>query len=491
MKEIVKNICEKYSSRTVLVQGRGAKRRECTYSELYEMICAAVKWLGSKGICGEKICVAGRNSIEYAVLFFAVQISGNTLIPLSERYSREDIRYITENSGCGVVIADDSMEDFFTAESGYDLIGTEELVQAYEDHRCGDMESTKSDISMIVYTSGTSGSMNGVMLSMKNITDSFTAFAKVCRISGKVIFSLPVNHLYAWGANFFLPFSNGLEMTIAADTKEFFRLLMVLSPEYIFTVPMELEMFMKMIRKDIGRYSLGSSYEGSLEEKREHYRKAYAFLGNNIKKLYTAGAVLDGKLASQFYDVGLALGNIYGSTECSPFVSYCDDPYDGSIGEPVECCELKVEDNELLVRGSNVMSGYYGLSEKTAEVITDGWYHTGDIISFTEKGRMVVTGRKRNIIVLSSGENISPEETESKIKNFAGVKEVIVYSEGGRLTAEIFAEDGYEDDIRENIRQISSSLPEYRRITEVKFRDVPFEKTAINKIKRKKPDECY
>ena len=490
MRELVRKICGKYADRTALVQGRGAKRRACTYGELYEMICAAVKWFGSKGICGEKICVAGRNSIDYAVLFFAVQISGNILIPVSERYSGEDIRYITENSGCRHVIADEAMKGFFPAESGYILTGMEELVQVYEDFRCGDMKSTQSDISMIVYTSGTSGNMNGVMLSQKNITESFTALAEVCKVSGKVIFSLPVNHLYSWGANFFLPFNSGLEITIAADTKEFFRLLMTLSPECIFTVPMELEMFMKMIRRDIERYSLGG-FEGDLSGKREHYRKAYSFLGENAKKLYTAGAVLDGELASQFYDVGLALGNIYGSTECSPFISYCDDPYDGSIGEPLRCCEVKSDDNELLVRGSNVMSGYYGMSEKTAEVITDGWYHTGDIISVNENGRMVITGRKRNIIVLSSGENISPEETESKIKAFPGVREVIVRSSGGHLTAEIFSDEGYEEDIRENMRQMNQALPEYRRIAEIKFRDTPFEKTAINKIKRKIPDECY
>ena len=184
--------------------------------------------------------------------------------------------------------------------------------------------------------------------------------------------------------------------------------------------------------------------------------------------------------------------NGYGITECSPVVSVNRNYFwrDGSVGQVLDGCQVRLSDDvEILVKGDNVMMGYYKDTSATKEALIDDWYHTGDLGYIDKDGFLFITGRKKNLIILSNGENVSPEEIEAEILLDEAVSEVVVYGENGMLTAEIFPDkeylgkQQYFDDLISNLNQ---EQPQYRQIRKVKLRDKEFEKNSTKKILRYK-----
>ncbi len=187
--------------------------------------------------------------------------------------------------------------------------------------------------------------------------------------------------------------------------------------------------------------------------------------------------------------IGIQVLNGYGITECSPVVAVNRNRWTkpGSIGLPLPCCEVQIQDGEICVKGDLVMAGYFQDEVATGSAIQDGWFHTGDLGYLDEDGFLFITGRKKNLIILSNGKNVSAEELETQILQISGVEEVIAYGENGHITAEIFSEA--PDGIREEIAALTQKLPPYKRIQHLKFREVPFKKTTTRKIKREMRQE--
>ena len=183
-------------------------------------------------------------------------------------------------------------------------------------------------------------------------------------------------------------------------------------------------------------------------------------------------------------------------TECSPVISNNNqvDAKTGSIGKPLANCQVKFVDEEICVKGSSVMLGYYKMPKETAEALDeDGWLHTGDLGHLDEDGFLYITGRKKNLIILSNGENISPEEIENALGKSDLVKEVLVRENGQNIEAEIFPDAEYAeahgiDDIPKSLQEIlddyNKDMPLYKRVTSLKVRDTEFEKNTTKKIKR-------
>ena len=216
--------------------------------------------------------------------------------------------------------------------------------------------------------------------------------------------------------------------------------------------------------------------------------------GGNLKMLISGGAPIDNQYMKGFDDFGIQVVNGYGITECSPIVSINRNKYYrfGSVGVPIFESQVKIinpdenGEGEIVVKGDHVMLGYYKNPEATADAFVDGWFNTGDIGKIDEDGFVFITGRKKNIIVLSNGKNVYPEEIETEFLKIPYVDEVVVYGRDDILCAEIYTETpDKKDEIREKLREINENLPSYKQVKHVEFRDEEFEKTTTKKIKRK------
>jgi long-chain acyl-CoA synthetase len=225
------------------------------------------------------------------------------------------------------------------------------------------------------------------------------------------------------------------------------------------------------------------------------FKSILSGFGGNLEYIICGGASIDVKYIKDFRTWGINILNGYGITECSPVVSVNRNYYwrDGSVGQVLCGCEVKIaEDKEILIKGDNVMLGYYKDERATKSVLHDGWYHTGDL-GYTDKDNFLfITGRKKNLIILSNGENVSPEELEMLIMRDSAVEEVLVYGEDKVITAEIYPTQEYIDN-REYfdllINGINSGQPQYKQIIRIKLRSKEFEKNSSKKILRYKVTE--
>lgn len=218
--------------------------------------------------------------------------------------------------------------------------------------------------------------------------------------------------------------------------------------------------------------------------------------GESLRTIYSGGAYLNPKLINAFAEFGIDIIQGYGMTEFSPRISANIKGYSklGSVGVLIPGCEAKIENGEILVQGKSMMLGYYKDKAETDKAICDGWLKTGDL-GYIDQDRFVfITGRKKNLIILTNGENVSPEELENKFNGWLPAKELMVYSDNGKIVAEMFPNKDYltiqgiadvAEAFNNKVEEINSDLPTYKRITKTIIRDEEFEKTGSGKIKRK------
>jgi len=269
-------------------------------------------------------------------------------------------------------------------------------------------------------------------------------------------------------------------------------------------VPLFVEMFYKGIMASVRaqgkekKLKLGIGVSRVLlffgiDRRRKLFRDIHEAFGGELKWIICGGAPLDPYYVRAFRDLGIEILNGYGTTECSPCVAVNRNYFrkDGSVGQLVPGVEARIaSDGEVEVRGPVVMKGYYNNPEATSEVFTeDGWYRTGDLGRIDEDRFIFLTGRKKNLIILSNGENISPEELESDFNIDEGVKEVLVYEWKGELVAEIFPEEGFmgnEEYFQKLMLKVNEGRPMSKQIAAVKLRDVEFIKNTTKKIVRSK-----
>lgn len=228
-----------------------------------------------------------------------------------------------------------------------------------------------------------------------------------------------------------------------------------------------------------------------IDIRKKLFRSVRSAFGGKLEYIICGGAPLQKKYVQAFRSLGIEILNGYGITECSPVVATNRNFYhqDGSVGQILKECQVRIQNSEIQVRGKNVMLGYYHDTEATTEAFEDGWFRSGDLGYVDDKGFLYVTGRKKNLIILSNGENISPEELEELLLKHELVKEVLVYAEDGVITAEIFPDSEVcSTDMQEQLQEVvdtcNRNLPMYKRIQRLKIRQAEFPKTTTQKIKR-------
>ncbi len=374
------------------------------------------------------------------------------------------------------------------------------------------VEEDKDALKLLVFTSGTTGMSKGVMLSENNLISQVNNGLEVCHPLTVGLSVLPLCHTYEAVVDVLSSIHCGCTMCINTSLKKVLSDFKLYKPDYIIIVPLFAEMFINGIQRSIKKKNKEKKFNFAvklsqllrkfgIDIRRKLFAEILDEFGGNLELIICGGAAIR-KEVGEFFDIlGITLIGGYGITECSPLVSVnaFEDNSFGSVGHRLPCVEWKIDDpdddgeGEILIKGDNVMLGYYRDPERTAEVFVDGWFRTGDYGKLTNDDKLIITGRKKNLIVLNNGKNIFPEEIENLIMSIPYITEVVVKSQKNQhgdevgLIAEIFSEEEITktaEEIEIEINNVLKELPAYKHINAVEIRTEPFRKTTSRKIIR-------
>ena len=506
----------------------------------------------SLGLREESIAIVGENSYGWCCSFFAVMAIGSVTVPVDKELPIEDIDGIITTTGCKAVIFGRTVENkikellekgrLTSAEllisvddtCGIDkaLLGDKKLTSLatleakgkslYEggDNAYYDYKIDVNKLASIVFTSGTTGKGKGVMLSQANICLDMTLGMYNFDITRKTLHVLPPHHTFGSTVNYVGHLAQGCEVYISSGLKHVSDEIREQQPTHLILVPAFLEVMNRKIWTTARKTGKEKLLKGmikvsdalrkvGIDLRKKLFGSVLAAFGGKLELIICGGAKLDEEIINTFDSLGITILNGYGITECAPLISANRNKYrkPGSVGTPILACRVKIDnpdengEGEICVKGPNVMLGYYNNPEATAEVFDkDGFFHTGDYGKLDEEGWIYITGRKKNLIILSNGKNVYPEEIEADLQKVEGVSEVVVYAGESRvqknkdtIVAEIFpdadflADKGISDAQRyfeEQVKLINAKMPPYKAVKRVKLRDVEFQKNTSRKITR-------
>ena len=511
LKELINYCAEKHGLKTAFCWLHGNKTVEKSFIDFKADIKALGTYFSDSVIKNEKIAVIGENSYDWILTFFAAVNGGNIIIPVDKELENEEIEDILVRSGVGILVYSDRLSDKIDSIKEHIAIKhlfnmktvMPEMLRKGAASQNKDFEDCKIDDSAlcaIIYTSGTTGRSKGVMLSHKNLASNALNSSKNHLLQQSSILFLPLSHTFSITAGLLYQMYQGNINFINSDLKNISNELVEFCPHAIAAVPLFIETTHKRIwdsakkmKKDrlLRAFIMTSNLLlfFNIDMRRKFFKSVLSSMGGNLSIIICGGAPLDVKLIKEFRSLGIEIFCGYGVTECSPVVSLNRNRYfkDGSVGPVIPNCEVKIIDGEICVKGESVMLGYYNDSQATEEAFCNGWFKTEDLGYIDDDGFLFVTGRKKNIIVLSNGINVCPEELEKRIMVIDHVVEVIVYQENNMIVAEIFPNleiTNVKELINKAIDDLNMVLPKHKRIGSVKFRNTEFEKTTMKKIKR-------
>lgn len=493
-----------------------------TFNEVFYDATGLGQHLYTLGMRGKKVAILSDNSYYWIAAFYAIVTGKITAIPLDPKLPKEDLTDLMVRSGCNAIIY---TEDFAPAiemmKNNPEVVLTEylkiedfdEIVRMGHNELDGGDENylddtvTGDDLGFIVYTSGTTGKSKGVMLSQKNVASNAIATCRAMT-GGQTVAFLPFNHTLSWASALFASPLLSEWGYLCDSLRNLQKDMVEYHPQHITAVPLAVETIYKRIwftaKKEGKEEKLKTGLKISkflmkfgIDVRRKLFKEVIDNLGGNLEMIICGGAFLDPKYENGLFDLGIQVINGYGTTECSPIIT-CNRLSNfkfGSAGYALECNDVMIKDpddegvGEVYAKGTNVMQGYYNDPEATAEAFDGDWYKTGDYGYMDEDGFLYLRGRKKNLIVLSNGKNVSPEELEDKLMSIDYIKEVVVYEENGAITAEFFLDTvtypDAESRIKGDVRALNKTMPAFKQISKIKTRDKEFPKTTTLKIKRK------
>lgn len=511
LKEPVDYCAKTHGDKTAFHWLENKAEKSKTYNEVKDDITALGEYFINEGYRGKHIAVIGENSYNWIITYFAAVNSGNVIVPIDKECTKEDIKYFIEQSDADIFVHSDDYTEEAEFSNCSVLINMKDFDKILEKGRellsSGKNEFQKVEIDRdkmctLVFTSGTTAEPKGVMLSHRNIGTNAISVIRSVKLPDTALLMLPLNHTYGFIATISAMIV-GCKIFINSSLRRLADDIKYAKPKYIPTVPLVGETFYKKICASIkasGKENLikkmipisNGLRKVGIDVRRKVFKQIIDGLGGELELIVTGGAPNHEESIVGLTNFGIQVVTCYGISECSPSVSSMrNDHYDpASVGNALYGVELKIsEENEILVKGNGVFLGYYKNEEATKAVMEDGWFKTGDMGELKD-GFLYVNGRIKNLIVLSNGKNVSPEELEKEItKKVSNINEVVVYAKGDEIVAEIYAENASEE-IKENIKNhifaLNRSLPTYKHIANVIFRNNEFEKTTTKKIKRTK-----
>ncbi|MFA6360978.1 MAG: AMP-binding protein [Dysgonamonadaceae bacterium] len=537
-KDLIPELISKYGDNNAL----GFVGEEfITYAQMGKRIDAVMAYMETLGIKpGDRVIIYSQNMPNWGIVYFATQCMGVVVVPVLPDFTTYELGNIIEHSEAKAIFISKSLE-FKLAKiekvsiglvirvDDFDLLKGGEASALYDENKQpkGTYSPNEDVMSVLLYTSGTTGTPKGVMLSQKNLITNIYQSNHVQKIteSDRFLSVLPLSHTYENTIGFLLPLVNGASISYLRRPPSgsgFLPALNKVKPTMMLIVPLIIERIYKgNILKKINSKSITRFLYKFRPTQRilngMAGKKLYDTFGGQLKFFGVGGAKLDAQVERFLRDTKFPLSIGYGLTETSPLVAG-GAPGKGkfqAIGPKVVDAEVIIHnpdpetgEGEIWVRGDNVMLGYYKNEEITKEVLTDdGWFKTGDLGSFDKNGMLTHKGRLKSLIVGASGENIYPEEIESLINKFEFVEESLVIEDKGGLVALVnFNMEDLEQKLKEmrsdvsikiedmegKINELRNDLKEYinskvsnsSKLQDIRHQIEPFKKTATQKIKR-------
>lgn len=513
------------------------KKEVFTYEKMEKAVKSIAFYLQKKDIKkGDRIGILAENAPEWILCFFAIQYVGGICVPLDTRLGYLELKGIVEHSGMKAlflqrrffgtiekVIRERAIDVIFTDEED-DLDSIKNIMK--KDAGEVDREKTTlEDPAVLFYTSGTTGVQKGVLLTHKNIVSNIISLLKAVHVDEKDRFFsiLPLSHAYELVAGNLLPLYAGASVAYASSLKprEMIEDMIASKPTIVLTVPLVLEKLLKGIERRIGNlphlkrwiFDLSLRIPGLKELPKRGIKKSMGL--ERLRFFVSGGAHLSERVELGLGKLGFKVIQGYGLTEASPVVSLNPPhrPKSGSCGIALPNVEIGIVNvgrdgvGEIVVRGDNVMKGYYQNEEANKEAfLSDGSLLTGDLGYIDGEGYLYITGRKKSVIVTRGGLTIYPEEIENTLSQSPYIKEVVVIKKqkdhSEELHAIVFPDEEalsqkignlsspdekrkvINEIIQRQIRTVSENLADYKRVRSFSLRDEEFPKTATNKIKR-------
>ncbi len=513
--DFARGIGEDYNgSIAITTYSRSGEEHSHTYAELTADSLALAAALKQRGYAKRHIAIVSESGYEWVVCFLGITGAGATAVMVDTEQNGEGMAAaVMRADSAAVMCSASNIEELYSVreldgltcftvggENGetLDTLIAEGKETLSEDPGLLDADPPTGDtIAAIAFTSGTTSASKAVMLSNAAMLENSYSSMQMVWLADKVYAPLPLYHTYGLTGGVVNCLSIGVNICLNGNHRTLARDLMLFDPGTMLAVPLMVAVVVKLLAAGDGKKTPRSGLFGKKNTPPPRPKGL-----EQLRHISCGGAHISQSAQTALDRYGIVFLEGYGITECSPMV--CTNRFQeiepGSVGLPMPRVELCIQDDEILVRGANLMAGYYKDEEQTAEAMRDGWFHTGDNGYIDKNGFVFITGRRKNVIVFNNGKKVAPEEIEERVGQIPVVCEVMAYgvangeaADDVRLAVMVYPDpeltsdmSQYEilDTLQREIDKINLDYPSYKQIEMVNLRKQPFEKTSTKKIRR-------
>lgn len=522
------------------------KYKTYTHNEIRDMVDYLGTALINLGLKNKRIAVIGENRYEWELAYLSVVCGTGIVVPLDKSLPANELEELVERSEVEAIFYskkyEETVEKIKYSEKNKlkhlismdtdihkeGIYSEKELIEKGKefveagDRRFIDAKINPEEMSIMLFTSGTTSKSKVVALSHHNMVSNVMDFASVLDVdsSDRILSFLPLHHVFECTVGMLYSLYIGAERSFCEGIRHIVQNLNEYNITFASFVPAIYESMHKTILKNLEkegkleavRKLMEANKDKTMAEKKEIFNDIHNVFGGQIKLFVSGAAALEKEVEEDFRAWGINLCQGYGLTETSPVIGVetNENFRVGSIGQPLPHIQARIDDpndegmGELVVKGPNVMLGYYNDEEATKEVMEDGWFHTGDLAKIDEDGYIFICGRKKSVIVLKNGKNIFPEEMEALVNKIEGVKESFIFGkqqsddkddikinvkivfdrEIMKEAYKVETDDEIHKVLADKIKEINQIMPKYKAIRGILISEEPLLKTTTSKIKR-------
>lgn len=537
--ELFETSTKRHATRVAMRIERDGRKEQYTYADLRELATRVAGFLASEGIKqGDRVLLVSSNAPEWGMSYFGVLKTGATCIPVDpESSTHEILNFARAGNAAGIICSEGVLNDHpdlkeRLAEQGLTRVWTYEDVFALPDEQTEDERIAllpkrvqAQNVASLIFTSGTTGQPKGVMLSHRNLTSMVSMLSSVfdMTIHDGVLSVLPLHHTFEFSTGFLTPLSRGAQITYLPEltSDALARAIKNGHVTGMVGVPALWELLHRRIKNRLYERSdwIGKTAENLiwanawLRDKtplnfgQVLFYPIHEGLGGRIRYFISGGSALSEKIQRDFHGLGFTILEGYGLTEASPVLTVTrpeNRMLTGTVGKALPGVEVRISDpdssgvGEVVARGPNVMLGYYEDEASTRKTLVDRWLYTGDLGRVDDDGNLYLVGRSKEIIVDTNGKNVYPDELEETYGNSVYVKELSIVGlsdgPGEKVACLVVADDEFDISlsraalhrlVEEHFREVSASLPYYKRVKVLHFTDIELPRTATRKVKRR------
>jgi len=536
--ELFETSTKRHATRVAMRIERDGRKEQYTYADVRELATRVAGFLASQGIkTGDRVMLISSNAPEWGMSYFGVLKAGATCIPCDpESSTAEILNFARAGNAAGMICSETILDDHpdlrDRLQEGLTGLWTYQEVFALPDEQTEDeriallpQRAHAQGVASLIFTSGTTGQPKGVMLSHRNLTSMVSMLSSVFDMTTRdgVLSVLPLHHTFEFSTGFLTPLSRGAQITYLPEltSDALARAIKNGHVTGMVGVPALWELLHRRIKNRLYEHSdwIGKTADNLirgnawLRDKtplnfgQVLFYPIHEGLGGRIRYFISGGSALSEKIQRDFHGLGFTILEGYGLTEASPVLTVTrpeDRMLTGTVGKPLPGVEVRIADpdptgvGEVIARGPNVMLGYYEDETATRKTLVERWLYTGDLGRVDDDGNLYLVGRSKEIIVDTNGKNVYPDELEEIYANSPYIKELSIVGLadgiGEKVSCLVVPDDEYDISlsraalhrlVEEHFREVSASLPYYKRVKVLHFTDVELPRTATRKVKRR------